>query len=153
MKKATLPGYVSHTWRGVVTICSPSSQLNLDSPHIVHMIVMSCNTIADKIWLILSHSTHDYHFHTRSDIPRTSVPHLNLDVIKSQTCLVMYFRHSFIQIPVCPLVLRSCLNSKLLSIIVPLLFSCSNYGINNFVQEIPLCFLLCLIVFLFLLFS
>src|SRR5882724_10576491 len=76
-----------------------------------------------------------------------------LELIKSRTCLVMYFRHLSIQIPVCPLVLRSRLNSELLSIIVPLLFSCSNYCINNFVQEIPLCFLLCLIVFLFLLFS
>src|SRR5882724_9170740 len=57
-----------------------------------------------------------------------------LELIKSRTCLVMYFQHPSIQIPVCPLVLRSCLNSKLLSIIVPLLFSCSNYCINNFIQ-------------------
>src|SRR5882724_7454549 len=76
-----------------------------------------------------------------------------LELIKSRTCLVMYFRHPSIQIPVCPLVLRSRLNSELLSVIVLLLFSCSNYCINNFVQEIPLCFLLCLIVFSFLLFS
>ena len=58
-----------------------------------------------------------------------------LELIKSQTSLVMYFQHLSIQIPVCPLVLRSCLNSELLSIIVPLLFSCSDYCINNFVQE------------------
>src|SRR5882724_3827031 len=76
-----------------------------------------------------------------------------LELIKSQTCLVMYFRHLSIQILVCPLVLCSHLNSELLSVIVLLLFSCSNYCINNFVQEIPLCFLLCLIVFSFLLFS
>src|SRR5882724_9022403 len=58
-----------------------------------------------------------------------------LELIKSWTCLVMYFRHQSIQIPVCPLVLHSCLSSELLSIIVPLLFSCSDYCINNFVQE------------------
>src|SRR5882724_3398581 len=62
-----------------------------------------------------------------------TLPHQSsiLELIKSRTCLVMYSQHLSIQIPVCPLVLRSHLSSELLSIIVPLLFSCSIIVLTN----------------------
>src|SRR5882724_2205530 len=43
-------------------------------------------TLSDKLQLVLSHGTHYCHFHMTSEIPRTSVPCSNLDVITSQPC-------------------------------------------------------------------
>src|SRR5882724_2940693 len=46
--------------------------------------VMFCNTyvtIADKLQLVPSHSTHHCHFNMTSEIPRTSILHLCLAVI------------------------------------------------------------------------
>src|SRR5882724_7291811 len=40
-------------------------------------------TLADKLWLVLSHGTHHCHFHTTPEIPRTSVLCSSSDVIKS----------------------------------------------------------------------
>src|SRR5882724_1373620 len=52
---------------------------------------MSCNThvsLAEKLWLVLSHSTHHCHFHMTSKIPETSVPCSKSAVIKSQPCFL-----------------------------------------------------------------
>src|SRR5882724_6624981 len=51
--------------------------------------VMSHNThvtFADKLQLVPSCGTHYCHFHMTSKIPRTPIPHLNSDTIKSQPC-------------------------------------------------------------------
>ena len=51
--------------------------------------VMSHNIhvmIADKLQLVLSHSTHHCHFHNTPKIPRTSVLCLNSDAIRPQPC-------------------------------------------------------------------
>src|SRR5882724_8539296 len=48
-------------------------------------------TLAYKLWLVPSQGTHHCHFHTTSEIPGTSIPHLNLDVIKSRPCFPLYY--------------------------------------------------------------
>src|SRR6266850_5256776 len=65
---------------------------------------------------------------------RTQVPN-NTCLFQSQSVLLFYV---YVLVQLC-------------SVIVPLLFLVSGYCLVNFVQEYPLCLLLCLIVFSFLL--
>src|SRR5882724_1187946 len=74
-----------------------------------------------------------------------------LELIKSRTCLVMYFQHPSIQIPVCPLVLRFCL---FLNYCPLLSHYCFLFRLlyQQLCSRTLLCFLLCLIVLSLLLF-